>query len=134
MDEWKTRTDRYERRFSRLVQHGFPGLEFGPGWDDLIMDLMEGIDQALTDEEAAGFSIFQIKEKFGTLPFYWGTRGATSYESLNERIEPLVELAEKLSAITCMRCGAAGTLRPRGWAHVSCDRCEIERLRKLDER
>lgn len=128
--ELATRHSRFVRRFPRLVQHGFPMLEFDRGWDSLVMELMEGIDRALTDGEAAGFDIGQIKEKWGTLRFYWYHRGASGRDGLRDRIEPLVQRAYQQSEITCMFCGEPGIFRPRGWAHVSCERCEADLLRK----
>ena len=49
---------------------------------------------------------------------------------LMDRIEPLVQRAYQQSEITCMFCGEPGIFRPRGWAHVSCERCEADLLRK----
>lgn len=129
-NELAERHSRYVRHFPRLVQHGFPMLEFDRGWDGLVMELMDGIDRALTDEEAANFDIGQIKEKWGTLRFYWYHRGASGREGLMDRIEPLVQRAYQQSEITCMFCGEPGIFRPHAWAHVSCGRCEAEVRRK----
>ncbi len=62
--------------------------------------------------------IGQIKEKFGTLRFYWS--GPFDRET-SDRIDEAVDLAEFRSACTCEECGARGSLRvARGWYAVRC--------------
>jgi len=58
-------------------------------------------------------SIVQIKEKFGTLRFY--------YEGGNDRVSTLVEFAETMSGCTCEECGSPGELRQGGWVRTLCD-------------
>jgi len=57
----------------------------------------------------------QIKEKFGTLCIYWSGG--------DEFVDGAVDMAEKMSAITCEECGMPGKIRRGGWIHVSCDKC-----------
>lgn len=57
----------------------------------------------------------QVKEKFGTLRFYY--IGGDGQE------EALIEQAEHASAVTCEDCGNLGTLRSGGWHRTLCDRC-----------
>ena len=45
----------------------------------------------------------QVKEKFGTLRFY--------YTGGDDRIDGMVRMAESMSAVTCETCGAPGKLR-----------------------
>jgi hypothetical protein len=60
----------------------------------------------------------QIKEKFGTLRFY--------YEGGDEYIQGLVRMAESMSAVTCETCGAPGKTRGPGWIRTLCDFHEEE--------
>jgi hypothetical protein len=60
----------------------------------------------------------QIKEKFGTLRFY--------YDGGDEYIRGLVSMAEVISEITCETCGAPGKLRPGGWIRTLCDTHAID--------
>ena len=56
--------------------------------------------------------IVQIKEKFGTLRFY--------YYGGNDRVEALVDFAEAISGVTCEECGAPGTQTDSGWIKTLC--------------
>jgi hypothetical protein len=62
-----------------------------------------------------GFAVQQVKEKFGTLRYYC---------SGNDAINNFVNLAGRLSSVTCEVCGRAGELRNKhGWYSTQCDRC-----------
>ena len=56
--------------------------------------------------------IVQIKEKFGTLRFY--------YNGGNDRVAALVNFAEAMSGVTCEICGAPGTRDDIGWIKTHC--------------
>ena len=65
-----------------------------------------------------GFTVDQVKEKFGTLRFYCST---------NDRISQYVRFAETLSALTCEECGKPGRLGQRGgWYRTTCKKCAPE--------
>lgn len=55
----------------------------------------------------------QIKEKFGTLRFY--------YHGGDEVIDGMIQMAESISTFTCEKCGAPGKLRGTGWLYTACD-------------
>jgi hypothetical protein len=55
----------------------------------------------------------QVKEKFGTLRFY--------YHGGDDYIRGLVDMADAMSAVTCETCGKPGKLHTDGWHYVSCD-------------
>jgi hypothetical protein len=57
--------------------------------------------------------VTQVKEKFGTLRFY--------YDGGDEKIDGMVRMAEAMSAVTCEVCGNVGNFRGRGWYYTSCD-------------
>lgn len=90
---------------------GYLSFECSGGWRFLLGDLLRRIDLALEGEERESFQVSQIKEKFGTLRFY---------HNGGERIERLVETAEKLSETTCDVCGSGGRLQGKGWVSVRC--------------
>ncbi len=55
----------------------------------------------------------QIKEKFGTLRFYyWGG---------DDYCRGIESMAESMSAVTCEVCGSPGKLRKGGWVQTLCD-------------
>ena len=55
----------------------------------------------------------QVKEKFGTLRFY--------YHGGDDIIDGMVRMAESISGFTCEKCGAPGKMRGRGWLYTACD-------------
>lgn len=55
----------------------------------------------------------QVKEKFGTLRFY--------YHGGDEQIYGMVRMAESMSAVTCEECGTPGKIRNGGWIRTLCD-------------
>ena len=84
----------------------------GPGWYPILARL-EGRLQAIDPD----YRVHQIKEKFGTLRFYWASRNLDAGEVA-------VADAEAESERTCERCGNPGRLRKRnGWFRTVCDDC-----------
>jgi hypothetical protein len=61
----------------------------------------------------------QVKEKFGTLNFY--------YQGGDDTISGMVRMAESISAVTCEQCGAPGDTRGPGWIKTLCDLHRKER-------
>jgi hypothetical protein len=61
----------------------------------------------------------QVKEKFGTLRFY--------YSGGDDYISGMVSLAESMSGVTCEGCGNLGERRGGGWIHTYCTPCEEAR-------
>jgi hypothetical protein len=57
--------------------------------------------------------IEQVKEKFGTLRFY--------YDGGDAVVDGMVRMAEALSAVTCEQCGSPGHTREGRWIRSLCD-------------
>ncbi|MEA1979475.1 MAG: hypothetical protein U9N54_00675 [candidate division Zixibacteria bacterium] len=110
--------------------HG--GIAIGDGWIPLIKQLMHfcqfhhdknGYPQLVAD---------QIKEKFGTLRFYYHFEDCNSdtkeygirFNRIEDTLEGAIHFAESLSSTICESCGKPGTLRGQGWRYTSCDECE----------
>jgi hypothetical protein len=64
-------------------------------------------------DEIEQVTVQQIKEKFGTLSFY--------YSGGDERIHGLVQMAESMSGNICEDCGKPGKRRGGGWVRTLCD-------------
>ena len=64
----------------------------------------------------------QVKEKFGTLRFY--------YTGGDDYISGMVSLAESMTGVTCESCGNIGESRGGGWIHTYCTPCEEAREAK----
>jgi len=79
-------------------------------------------------ESIAQVTLDQVKEKFGTLRFY--------YSGGDDYISGLVSMAESMTGVTCEECGNPGESRGGGWIHVYCEPCEEARelaRKKQDE-
>jgi hypothetical protein len=61
----------------------------------------------------------QVKEKFGTLRFY--------YSGGDDVIDGMVRMAESMTEVTCEGCGNIGERRGGGWIHTYCTPCEEAR-------
>ena len=109
------------------------------GWYSIVDQLCTDIESELGPELCRDFKTLQIKEKFGTLRFYWrlGSEGdlhvdifiptgtlkssvskakasrARNADDINQaraRVRTLVDAACEASATVCERCGASGAL------------------------
>lgn len=125
------------------------------GWYELIRGLCRDITTAY---EKAGLPvdivIDQVKEKFGTLRFYYhlgvhspvinaldliedgSSIGAMPRVSdLQEEIEQIVEKWEEESGNVCEKCGSAGELRDDlSWIQTLCDSCYAQIKKSSDNR
>ncbi len=103
-----------ERDLSELrVKHlrATVSFECYPGWADLLSALFTWLEEIAPDRE---WSPRQIKEKYGTLRFYW-------HGDLPERAVEIIKAAEHLSGHICELCGAPGMLRSQhGWWTTRC--------------
>jgi hypothetical protein len=108
------------------------GFECGDGWFNILDRLMDNIQHHIDwknkkEEVVPQVTLDQVKEKFGTLRFY--------YTGGDDYIRGLVSMAESMSGITCEGCGAqAKTNWPKaenggigGWVRTICEPCETKR-------
>jgi hypothetical protein len=86
-------------------------------------DLDEAVNSALAStsysevlEPIEQVVALQVKEKFGSLRFYFV--GGDSY------IDGAVNMAEYMSRKTCNDCGNVGTRSMTGWVSVRCEKCK----------
>ena len=84
------------------------------GWRGLIEPLVKAV-------AAVDGSIFQIKEKFGGLRFYYHD------EAGDPEIRAMVDKAEHESYKICEKCGQPGRVRYGGWMLTLCDTHAKER-------
>jgi hypothetical protein len=61
----------------------------------------------------------QVKEKFGTLRFY--------YQGGDDYISGMVSMAESMSGVICESCGNPGEQTRGGWIKTICEPCKTER-------
>ena len=112
------------------------GFACGDGWFNIIDRLCANIQNHIDwknkhEEVVTQVVVKQVKEKFGTLRFY--------YNGGDEYIHGLVAMAESMSGVTCESCGAAGKMYGvgekgiTGWMHTHCEACEEARELKRAE-
>ena len=93
------------------------GFECGDGWFNILDQLMGNIQHHLdwknrTEETVPQVTLDQVKEKFGTLRFY--------YTGGDDEIRGMVRMAESMSAVTCEECGLPGKQTQGGWIKTTC--------------
>lgn len=115
--------DRHGDMRSTCMVWGFPGN----GWEPLIRKAAEKIEpriQQLIDEgresEDVRFTSTQVKEKFGTLHWY--------FSFSDDVIDAAIKEAEETSHYVCELCGAEGEARNTSWVLTLCDECHEKRL------
>ena len=114
------------------------GFEHGDGWyqiiDSLCANIQHHIDYNNKNFEK-GYTQYkqvpqvvatQIKEKFGTLRFY--------YDGGDDVIGGMVSMAESWSAVACEECGVPGTQNSRGWIKTLCETHRKEREQHYENR
>jgi hypothetical protein len=96
---------------------GYPTVD--DGWCDLLEKACARIAQALSREPGGVVRVRQIKEKFGTLRFYYGTKNLS--DQTKKAVELAVDLAEARSKCTCEVCGNEGDLYDKdGYIMTRC--------------
>ena len=110
------------------------GFACGDGWFNILDQLMGNIQHHLDWKNKNGpvvaqVTLDQVKEKFGTLRFY--------YSGGDDYISGMVSLAESMTGVTCEECGNVGERRGGGWVHTYCTPCEeareIKRAKETEE-
>lgn len=69
-------------------------------------------------EEITQVVATQVKEKYGTLRFY--------YNGGDDTIDGMVRMAEAMSSVTCEVCGASGKTLGGGWIRTLCRQHALE--------
>ena len=86
-------------------------FEFKDGWIDLIYELGKDITELCELTNCELPMIQQIKEKFGTLRFYYNTLNSQYPVIVEKSIRALVSQAVNKSSNTCEVCGKYGEIR-----------------------
>ena len=118
------------------------GFDCGDGWYNILNQLMGNIqhhidwkekqrnwntewnkehpdEPRVIPESIPQVTLDQVKEKFGTLRFY--------YTGGDDVIDGMVRMAESMSGVTCEECGNVGERKGGGWVHTYCEPCETKR-------
>jgi len=94
------------------------GFDCGDGWFNILDQLMANIQNHLDWKNKNSLvveqvTLDQVKEKFGTLRFY--------YSGGDDTIDGMVRLAESMTSVTCEVCGSPGTQNSSGWITTLCE-------------
>jgi hypothetical protein len=76
-----------------------------------LQEIVNG-DFRTVPEPVPQVTLDQVKEKFGTLRFY--------YTGGDDTIRGMVRMAESMSGVTCEECGKPGTSTSGGWIKTVC--------------
>jgi hypothetical protein len=121
--DWKDKQREYARKYNEMATQAKAG-----NFDLFEETMKDSIDSAYKEKRLAEIvagdfrkvpdavpqvTLDQIKEKFGTLRFY--------YTGGDEYISGMVTMAEAMSGVTCEECGNPGERRGRGWIYTACD-------------
>lgn len=96
------------------------GFEHGDGWYNILRALCSSIQGHIDWKNKTGVVVkqvvaMQVKEKFGSLRFY--------YNGGDDYIRGLVSMAEAMSVSTCEECGVPGKIYTDGWFRALCEGC-----------
>jgi hypothetical protein len=122
--DYESFAERMETNFPKMFSGKYGGFACGQGWWPLLEQLCGTIQHQIDWRQKQGQDcpqvvIEQIKEKFGTLRFY--------YQGGDDYIQGAVSFAENLTGHLCEECGAPGTRRSGGWIRTLCDVHENKR-------
>jgi len=126
----RARALRFNRALRRAIAGNTKDLEYfysQRDWGGVISDhRRESMQQEIAEslfkhvpEACSQVVVNQVKEKFGTLRFY--------YTGGNDYVDGVVRMGEEMSAMTCEDCGAPGRSRNSGLIRTLCDHHAEER-------
>jgi hypothetical protein len=120
--DWK------EKQRKGAIDYNYMAAQCKAGNFDLFEESMESVTNQEYKEKRLGeivagdfrtvpdiipqVTLDQVKEKFGTLRFY--------YSGGDDYISGLVSMAESMSGVTCETCGKPGTSTGGGWIKTVC--------------
>lgn len=111
---YETYPELYRDRFGSPTQTLMCwGFECGNGWFPLLDSISTLLTNQCRDQSIASANVIQVKEKFGSLRFYFN--GGDAF------CEGVVDMAESMSEQLCEICGAPGEInRLNGWLACYC--------------
>lgn len=114
-------------KYNKMIEEAFAGnlepleMYFGGNWLNADEKMKKALDAGTREvtPEVPQVVAAQVKEKFGTLRFY--------YDGGDDLIDGMVRMAEGMSSVTCEYCGNPGKTNKRGWIRTICEHCEEKR-------
>lgn len=105
------------------------GIECGDGWYDLLDNLCSELQFNTDNNDYPQVEATQVKEKYGTLRFYYISIAKNKEDKYLERkegaIDGITSFAESLSSTICEKCGNKGEIDDNAsWLRCRCERCQ----------
>ena len=112
---------RVENLKNKMTPDSYKYIGVDEGWYLIVADCDTDLTAINPD-----YQILQIKEKFGTLRYYYKTN--SKYRAVVEAMARYVDEAEIESMYTCEECGERGLLRREiGYRKTLCESCYASR-------
>lgn len=132
--ESRARAIKYNRALKRALKGDLKGLENYHSYGDAlsawgrkrIQEDIEAAEYKEVPEACSQVVATQVKEKFGTLRFY--------YNGGDEFVHGVVRMAEAMTGSTCEECANPGKSAGDGWIRVLCDKCDKAFKKQRKER
>jgi hypothetical protein len=114
----------YNERLAKMKAGDFEDFErYSQAWSadyrEQVRERMLAEEPRKVREVCPQVTVDQVKEKFGTLRFY--------YTGGDDYISGLASMAESMSGCTCEECGAPGKRVGGGWITTLCEKHAEER-------
>lgn len=103
----------------RLKTKGWYGCIAPDGWKNIVEDTDRMLSALDPDYE-----IHQIKEKFGSLRYYYGT--SVEDETIQEIMDAVISYAEMLSSKVCEVCGNSSYIQRARWGNKFDDTAVVK--------
>ena len=109
-----------KEQFPKMFTDQRTDLNIGKGWWVIVESLCRGIQQYIDavnkskPDTVEQVVVTQVKEKFGTLRFYY--TGGDAY------VDGMVRMAGTWSSHCCEECGDKGSMQNTGWIKTLCER------------
>lgn len=132
--ERRARALKFNRALKRALNGDVKGLEHYHTYGETLSEwgrkhVQEDIEKAKYEdvpEVCKQVVATQIKEKFGTLRFY--------YSGGDDFVNGVVQMAEAMSGSTCEDCASPGTQLGGGWIRTLCTKCDKAFKKQQKER
>ncbi len=143
IEKYEAFEKRLKDKYPAMFSQPYGGICVGEGWWPILevlcghidsytkwinntraARLKENMHNLVVPDEVPQVVVAQIKEKFGSLRFY--------YDGGDNYIRGLVTMAESWASHTCEVCGELGTARHGGWIKTLCDEHDAERKKRYD--
>ena len=106
------------------------GFSHGDGWYDLLEEACLEIEKLCKDNGIRVVAL-QVKEKFGSLRFYYtveyDTEKTDELGEVTKKIDEVISNAEEKSYTTCEICGKPGKTTGQFWIKTLCEECDKEK-------